>query len=92
MAQNNSIGYKIKAEVANTLGLIGEQIDQNGVSVQERVVKVLEGLATDKVWAVQATGRKAYSVWKNKIKMWEEEYSGKNEQIYPINKSYKQEY
>lgn len=36
--------------------------------VQEKVIKVLEDLATDKVWAVQATGRKALNVWKTKKK------------------------
>jgi hypothetical protein len=36
--------------------------------VQEKVIKTLEGLATDKVWAVQVTGRKALTIWKNKKK------------------------
>lgn len=78
MAQNNSIGYRIKAEISNALALIGEQLDQSGVAVQEKVIKALEGLATDKVWAVQATGRKALTVWKNKKKEWEKEYISKN--------------
>lgn len=56
---------------------MGEQLDQNGIAVQEKVIKALEGLATDKVWAVQATGRKALSIWKNKKKEWEEEYISK---------------
>lgn len=83
LAQNNSNGYKIKAEISNVLALIGEQLDQNGVAVQEKVIKALEGLATDKVWAVQATGRKALLIWKNKKKEWEMEYISKNEQFYP---------
>ena len=78
IAQNNSLGYKIKTEVSNSLALIGEQLDQSGVSVQEKVIKVLEDLATDKVWAVQATGRKALSIWKKKRKEWEQEYLAKN--------------
>ena len=44
IAPVNSIGYKIRSEVCNVLALIGEQIDQNGVSIQERVFKVLENL------------------------------------------------
>ena len=68
LAQNNSYGYKIKAEASNCLALIGEQLDQGGVAVQEKVIKALEDLATDKVWAVQATGRKALNVWKSKKK------------------------
>ena len=36
----------------------------------ERVGRVLENLATDKVWAVQVTGRKALNVWKKKGKEW----------------------
>ena len=68
LAQNNSYGYKIKAEASNCLALIGEQLDQGGVAVQEKVIKALEDLATDKVWAVQATGRKALNEWKNKKK------------------------
>lgn len=68
LAQSNSTGYRIKAEVSNVLALIGDQLDQNGVAVQEKVIKALEGLATDKVWAVQVTGRKALNVWKNKKK------------------------
>lgn len=71
LAQTNSNGYKIKAEVSNVLGLIGEQLDQGGVAVQEKVMKTLENLATDKVWAVQATGRKALNIWKAKRKEWE---------------------
>lgn len=78
LAQNNSQGYKIKAEVSNVLSLIGEQLDQNGVAVQDRVARLLEGLATDKVWAVQSTGRKALAVWKRKRKEWEMEYEAKN--------------
>lgn len=41
IAPINSTGYKIKSEVCNVLALIGEQIDQNGVSIQEKVIKVL---------------------------------------------------
>lgn len=83
VAQTNSIGYKIKAEAANALALMGEQLDQNGVAVQDKIIKALEDLATDKVWAVQATGRKALNIWKNKKKEWEQEYMSKNEQFYP---------
>jgi hypothetical protein len=36
--------------------------------VQEKVIKLLEDLATDKVWAVQVSGRKAVAVWKRKKK------------------------
>lgn len=71
LALPNSLGYKIKAEACNSLALIGEQIDQNGVTVLERVLKQLENLATDKVWAVQVTGRKAVAVWRNRKKEWE---------------------
>jgi hypothetical protein len=35
-------------------------------------------LATDKVWAVQVSGRKAVAVWKKKKKEWESEYNAKN--------------
>jgi hypothetical protein len=31
LAQPTSIGYKIKGEVSNCLGLIGQQIDKNGI-------------------------------------------------------------
>jgi hypothetical protein len=34
------------------------------------VIKMLEDLATDKVWAVQVSGRKAVTVWKKKKKEW----------------------
>lgn len=82
IAPINSTGYKIKSEVCNVLALIGEQIDQNGVSIQERVIKVIENLATDKVWAVQVTGRKAFNIWKKKAKEWENEYIAKNQQVF----------
>jgi hypothetical protein len=36
------------------------------VSIQEKVMKFLEDMATDKVWAVQASGRKALAVWRKK--------------------------
>lgn len=48
------------------MGVIGEQIDKSGLQVYSRVSKCLEDLATDKVWAVQATGRKALNIWKGK--------------------------
>jgi hypothetical protein len=35
-----------------------------------KVAKILEDLATDKVWAVQAPGRKALTIWKNKKNEW----------------------
>lgn len=74
LATPNSAGYKIKAEGCNALGMIGEQIDKNGLQVYSRVAKCLDDLATDKVWAVQATGRKALTTWKNKKNEWEQEY------------------
>ena len=67
-AQNNSTGYKIKGEACNCFGIIGEQIDSNGVPVFERVGKTLSDMATDKVWAVQAPGRRAFGIWKAKKK------------------------
>jgi hypothetical protein len=79
LATPNSAGYKIKAEACNALGMIGEQIDKNGLQVYSRVAKCLEDLATDKVWAVQATGRKALTTWKNKKNEWEQEYFEKQE-------------
>ena len=82
IAPLNSNGYKIRSEACNALALIGEQVDQNGVAVQERVVRLLEDLATDKVWAVQVSGRKAVGVWKKKKKEWEAEYNVKNEQVF----------
>ena len=66
LATPNSAGYKIKSEACNALGLIGDQIDKNGLQIYSKIVKFLEDLATDKVWAVQATGRKALTMWKNK--------------------------
>jgi hypothetical protein len=36
------------------------------------VYKVLSDLATDKVWAVQAPGRKALQIWTSKKKVWDE--------------------
>ena len=80
-AQNNSTGYKIKGEACNCLGLIGEQIDSNGVPIYERIQKVLGDLATDKVWAVQAPGRRAIGIWKAKKKEWDHEFNAKNERI-----------
>lgn len=74
----NSLGYKIKVECANALGLIGEQI-QNGADLEEKVKPVLEEMATDKVWAVQVAGRKAQNVWAAKGKAWREEFEGKRE-------------
>ena len=71
-AQTNSLGYKIKGEASNCLALIGEQIDKNGVTIYEKVVKILSDLATDKVWAVQAPGRRALSIWKGKKSKWDQ--------------------
>lgn len=34
------------------------------------MIKLLEDLATDKVWAVQVSGRKAIAIWKAKKKEW----------------------
>jgi hypothetical protein len=42
------------------------------------VYKVLTDLATDKVWAVQAPGRKALQIWTAKKKQWDEEFMSKN--------------
>jgi len=72
LATPNSSGYKIKAEASNALGIIGEQIDKNGLQVYDKIAKLLQDLATDKVWAVQATGRKALGIWKQKKDMWEQ--------------------
>jgi len=72
LAQPNSLGYKIKGEVSNCLGVIGQQIDRNGVEVYDKVIKILNDLATDKVWAVQAPGRKAVQIWVAKKKQWDE--------------------
>lgn len=38
-------------------------------------------MATDKVWAVQAPGRKALQIWNAKKKQWDEEFMAKNERI-----------
>ena len=46
-------------------------------------MKPLENLATDKVWAVQVTGRKALAVWRKKKKEWEQDYSAKQEELFP---------
>jgi hypothetical protein len=70
-ALNTSIGYKIKSEACNALALLGEQIDNNGIAIYEKIIKVIENLATDKVWAVQVTGRKALAVWRKKKKEWD---------------------
>jgi hypothetical protein len=78
-APANSMGYKIKSECCNALNLIGEQIDKNGLSVWAKVTKVLEDQATDKVWAVQATGRKALATWSEKKAEWEREFLEKQE-------------
>ena len=48
-----------------------------------KVIKPLENLATDKVWAVQVTGRKALAVWRKKRKEWEQDYSAKQEELFP---------
>lgn len=70
MAPPNSSGYKIKSECCNALTLLGEQIDKNGLILYPKLIKTLEDLATDKVWAVQATGRKALTTWKTKKNEW----------------------
>lgn len=44
-----------------------------------KVIKILEDLATDKVWAVQVTGRKALNVWRKKKEDWEKEFLDKQE-------------
>lgn len=72
LAQPNSTGYKIKGEICNTLAVIGEQIDRNGLEVYDKVIKALNDMATDKVWAVQAPGRKALQIWNSKKKQWDE--------------------
>lgn len=71
MAQANSTGYRIKGEICNCLAVIGEQIDRNGLEVWEKINKVLSDMATDKVWAVQAPGRKALQIWNIKKKQWD---------------------
>ena len=35
-------------------------------------------MATDKVWAVQAPGRKALQIWVAKKKIWDEQFNAKN--------------
>ena len=77
-AQANSLGYKIKGEVCHTLSLIGEQIDSNGIEVYDRIAKALSDLATDKVWAVQAPGRRALQIWNVKKKQWDDQFAAKN--------------
>lgn len=81
LAQPNSTGYKIKGEICNSLAVIGEQIDRNGLEVYDKVFKSLTDMATDKVWAVQAPGRKALQIWNAKKKQWDEEFMAKNERI-----------
>lgn len=71
MAQANSIGYRIKGEICNCLAVIGDQIDRNGLEVWDKISKVLADMATDKVWAVQAPGRKALQIWNTKKKQWD---------------------
>jgi hypothetical protein len=77
-APANSLGYKIRVECANALGLIGEQI-QNGADLEDRVKSVLDELATDKVWAVQVAGRKAQAIWVARAKKWREEFEAKTD-------------
>lgn len=72
----------MKSQACNSLALIGEQIDQNGVSIQQKVMKFLEDMATDKVWAVQASGRKALAVWKKKSQEWESDFIAKSQQVF----------
>lgn len=61
----------MKGEACNCLGIIGEQIDKNGVTIFDKVVKLLSDMATDKVWAVQAPGRRALGIWKTNKKKWD---------------------
>ena len=70
--QANSNSYRIKGEACNCLAIIGEQIDRNGLQVYDKIIKILSDLATDKVWAVQAPGRKALAIWRSKKKVWDE--------------------
>jgi hypothetical protein len=70
MAMPNSQGYKIRSEACNALGLIGDQIDKNGLQIYNKIIKCLEDQATDKVWAVQVTGRKALATWRRKREEW----------------------
>ena len=71
-AKSNSIGYKIKSEACNCLDNIGNDIDRNGLQVYERVHAVLANMASDKVWAVQVTGRKALATWRKKKQEWDQ--------------------
>lgn len=41
-------------------------------------MKVLSDMATDKVWAVQAPGRKALQIWNAKKRQWDEQFYAKN--------------
>lgn len=38
-------------------------------------------MATDKVWAVQAPGRKALQIWISKKRQWDEQFLAKNERV-----------
>ena len=77
-AQNNSLGYKMKGEACNCFAIIGEQIDKNGVTIYDKVMKLLGDMATDKVWAVQAPGRRAIAIWKNNKKKWDGDFINRN--------------
>jgi hypothetical protein len=83
-AQPNSTGYKIKGEVCNCFAIIGEQIDRNGVAICEKVLKLVGEMAMDKVWAVQAPGRRAMGIWKSNKSKWNEEFEAKKSKIESI--------
>ena len=80
-AKSNSLGYKIKAECCNTLELIGSQIDRNGLPIYDKIIRIIEDVATDKVWAVQVTGRKALATWRARKKEWDQEFMERNEKF-----------
>lgn len=35
-------------------------------------------MSTDKVWAIQAPGRKALQIWNAKKKSWDQQFAAKN--------------
>ena len=41
-------------------------------------MKLLGDMATDKVWAVQAPGRRAIAIWKNNKKKWDGDFINRN--------------
>ena len=73
-APSNSLGYKIRSECCNTLGMAAEQL--TSIELEPKVVPVLEALTTDRIWAVQMSARKALDLWKKRkseFLRWEEE-------------------